>query len=126
MALPANATPNEVLAEVGYLQDRIRTLTQERNALPRNDKAGAHKMLVEINSLQAEVKRLKPALYRAEMHEQQRERHGMWVRAVSSLFGEDAPRKCFDWMKQQRKEIEERNSKRPYESFAQRKSEGDK
>jgi regulator of replication initiation timing len=96
-------TVNEVLADMAYLKDQIDALTKQRDTLPRNDKQGAHRLLQEITSLQAEHKRLRPVLVHARTLEEKRELHGLWVSAVATLYGKQAPAECFDWMRQERR-----------------------
>ncbi len=100
-------TANEVLADMAYLKDQIDTLTKQRDMLPRNDKHGAHRLLQEITSLQAEHKRLRPVLVHARTLEEKRELHGLWVSAVATLYGKKAPAACFEWMKQERQRRKE-------------------
>lgn len=97
----------EVAAEAAYLRERIDTLTAQRNALPRSDKAGAHELMTQILRFQSEYRRLKPTLARLQEREAARESHSMWVRAVIALYGDDAATRCFEWMKAERRREKE-------------------
>ena len=100
-------TINELEAELGYLNDRIEALARERNALPRSDKRRAGELLILINQHQAEVRKLRPQLLHLRHEADRKSRHTLWFRAVSELFGEDAPGKCIQWMKEERRRLKE-------------------
>lgn len=100
-------TINELEAALGYLNDRINTLTQERNALPRSDKRRAGELLILINQYQAEVRKIRPQLVHLRHEAERKSRHTLWFRAVSELFGEDAPEKCIQWMREERRRLKE-------------------
>lgn len=100
-------TLNELLAEKAYLQDKIAQLSKERNSLPRNDKANAHRLLHEITSAQAEVKRMAPQIAGAREREAKREQHSLWCACILELYGEEDLAMCFEWMKQERRRRKE-------------------
>jgi hypothetical protein len=96
-------TLQELLATQGYLKDRVRTLTQERNCLPRNDRETAHRLLTEINKLTREERDLRPSIARAREAEEKQEQHNLWCACIIELYGPQELPRCFDWMKQERK-----------------------
>ena len=98
---------NELLAEQAYLFDMIKTTTHERSCLPRNDKENAHKLLIEINKLQREMRDLKPAIARMREIEDKRENHSLWVSCIRELYGDEDLALCFEWIKQERKRRKE-------------------
>lgn len=96
-------TLNELLAEDAYLFDMIKTVTEERNNLPRNDKQGAHKLMIEINRLTRERRELKPQIVHVRSLEEKKETHSLWVSCIKELYGEEDLSLCFEWMKQEKK-----------------------
>lgn len=94
---------SELLATKAYLKEQVLKLTQERNSLPRNDKANAHRLLHEITSAQAEIKRMAPQIAGAREREERREQHNLWCSCIVELYGEEDLALCFEWMKQERK-----------------------
>jgi septal ring factor EnvC (AmiA/AmiB activator) len=100
-------TIGELEAELGYLNDRIDTLTQERNSLPRSDKRRAGELLILISQHQAEVRKIRPQLVHLRHEADRKSRHKLWFRAVSEIFGDDAPARCMQWMREERKRLKE-------------------
>lgn len=98
---------NELLAERAYLQDKIAKLSEERSSLPRNDKANAHRLLQEITSAQAEVKRMAPQIAGAREREAKQEQHSLWCACIIELYGQEDLALCFEWMKKERKRRKE-------------------
>lgn len=96
-------TLNELLASQAYLKDKIRSLMEARNCLPRNDKAGAHELLVEINRLQKEERGMRPTIAGAREREEKREQHSLWCACILELYGEEDLALCFEWMKQEKR-----------------------
>ena len=94
---------NELLAEDAYLFDMIKTLTEQRDNLPRSDKQGAHNMMAEINRMSTERRKLKPSIARMREVEEKRENHSLWVSCIKELYGEEDLALCFEWMKQEKK-----------------------
>jgi hypothetical protein len=84
-------------------QVEIVAKTAERSNLPRCDKHGAQRLLVEINAATAKLKRLRPMIASIRADFERQDTHSLWVLAVRELFGPDAPRACFDYMKAERK-----------------------
>lgn len=99
MAQPDSASLTERLERA---RARVASLSNERANLPRNDKENAHRLLTEIQRAQAEVRALAPRVKALRLVEKSREDHGMWARAVAALYGPDAPKQCFAWMRAQR------------------------
>lgn len=98
---------NELLAEDAYLFDMIKTVTQQRSNLPRNDKQGAHKLMAEINKMTRERRELKPAIVHMRGLAEKRENHSLWVSCIRELYGEENVAMCFEWMKQEKKRRKE-------------------
>lgn len=96
-------TLNELLAEQAYLRDSMLTMIEQRNALPRSDRKMAHDLLGEINHLQAEERKLRPAIARAREREERQEQHSLWCTYIVTKYGLEALHECFEWMKQERK-----------------------
>jgi hypothetical protein len=98
-----NPTSEELVLQFNMLKEKKIELTAERNGLPRNDKQNAHRLYGEICSIDAEMKRLKPAIRVIRAEESARESHAMWVMAVRELFGMEALTKCYEFMRNERK-----------------------
>jgi hypothetical protein len=96
-------TLQELLATQAYLKNQVRTLTEERNALPRNDKQNAHRLLIEITRYTNEEKAMRPSIARAREAEERQEQHNLWCACVIELYGAEELPRCFEWMKQERK-----------------------
>jgi hypothetical protein len=99
----SEATLNELLAEQGFLKSRTAMLKAQRAELPRNDKAGAHALLVEINRLEAQTRDMRPAIARAREREERQEQHSLWCACIVATYGQEALAECFEWMQQERK-----------------------
>jgi hypothetical protein len=100
-------TLNELLATQAFLKSQIASLTEERNALPRNDKKNAHRLLHEILKLQAEEKGMRPSIARVRGEEERREHHHLWCMCIAELYGEEDLQLCFEWMKQEKRKRRE-------------------
>lgn len=96
-------TADQILLEYNLLKEKKIELTQERSSLPRNDKQNAHRLLVEINQIDAEMKRIKPTIRILRAEEAARNSHQMWVMAVRELFGMDGLTQCYEFMKNEKK-----------------------
>lgn len=81
--------------------------SQERNALPRSDKRRAGELLILINQHQAEARKIRPQLVHLRHEAERKSRHTLWFRAVSELFGKDAPERCIQWMREERRRLKE-------------------
>lgn len=123
----AGMEPEEALAACEVQREewrrQIAILGIERDNLPRHDKQGAHEKMAEIHRITSKVKSLRPIIqnYRADADRQLN--HSLWTLAVRELFGDDAPRRCYDWMKAERKrrriiEGEVQQASRPEEGGA--------
>ena len=96
-------TLNELLATRSFILDKIKSLEEERNSLPRNDKQNAHRLLTEINKLKRESQDLKPTIARVRGEEERRDSHSLWVSCIRELYGAEDLAICLEWMKQERK-----------------------
>lgn len=78
-------------------------LVERRAALPRSDKQGAHELMVEINRIDAALKRVRlvAAHYRGEA--ERKESHYLWVDAVKAVAGQDTYAACVEWIKAEKK-----------------------
>jgi DNA repair exonuclease SbcCD ATPase subunit len=68
---------------------KVTELTTCRQALPRSAKKEATELQREIESLQAKVKGLRMPIAMALADVERTERHGLWERAVTTLWGTD-------------------------------------
>lgn len=95
-------TSNELTLQFNMLKEQKADLIAQRSKLPRNDKQNAHRLLVEINSIDAKLKKIKPSIQVIKAEESARASHAMWVMAVRELFGMDGLTQCYEFMRQEK------------------------
>lgn len=94
--------PGAALAAIESELQRVfaaRTLLLlQRSELPRNDKATAHALLMQINTAQTKIDRLKLLAKEYRVRANRREAHGAWADAVRTVAGQDVLDACFEYM----------------------------
>jgi hypothetical protein len=91
-----------LIAERDEARARMEALTQERDSLPRNDKQGAHKLLIEIEALRKKAAAYKVPIIQAREAVDRVERHGLWETAVLTLWGAEGLAACRAQMRQEK------------------------
>jgi hypothetical protein len=91
-----------LLAERDAAKVAIEALMTARNALPRSDKQGARKLMLEIEALRKKSLALKVPIIQAREAVDRVERHGLWETAVLTLWGADGLAACRAQMRQEK------------------------
>lgn len=100
--IEAEALMLAIQTERDELKQELARVTEQRNALPRNDKKGARELLLRQNELNKRIKGLGLQHREARHRYEAKERHGLWETAILTLWGQDGLTAARHQMKSER------------------------
>lgn len=100
--IEAEVTVISLRAQRDDIRKQLAAATQERACLPRSDKRGAHALMQKIQSLSAQITRLRPEILHYEQIFHRKEQHGLWETAVLKLWGADGLAACRAQIRQEK------------------------
>jgi hypothetical protein len=89
--------------ELAWAKTEIESVHRKMGELPRSAKAEAKELALYLQRLQSHVRRLKPFMGRFREEVERKDRHGMWVDAVTAVCGPEKLTQVMRWMADERK-----------------------